>query len=111
MEAGINERIWQVVAAIPRGCVSTYGEVARRAGLPGAARRAGAALRALPSDSRIPWHRVINASGRISLPAGSDSQQLQRERLEAEGVEFRINGSVDLRRFAWENQGDQKRRS
>jgi methylated-DNA-protein-cysteine methyltransferase-like protein len=103
MEAGINERIWQVVAAIPRGRVSTYGEVARRAGLPGAARRAGAALRALPPGTRIPWHRVINAGGRISLPPGSDPWHTQRQRLEAEGVEFKLNGSVDLQRFGWDN--------
>ena len=110
MEAGINERIWQVVAAIPRGCVSTYGEIAHRAGLPGAARRVGTALRALPPDTRIPWHRVINAGGRISLPRGSDSQRLQRQRLEAEGVEFKLNGSIDLRRFGWQTPAQREPR-
>lgn len=101
-EAGINERIWQVVAAIPAGKVMTYGAVASQAGLPGAARRVGAALKALHGETRVPWHRVINASGRISLPPGSDSSMLQRHKLELEGIEFRLNGSIDLRRFAWD---------
>ena len=100
-EPDINHRIWQVVALIPSGKVATYGDVARQAGMPGAARRVGMALRRLPADTRIPWHRVINAQGRISLPEGSASQLTQRERLEAEGILFKVNGSVDLRRFGW----------
>lgn len=100
-EPNINQRIWQVVAAIPAGNVCTYGEVAARAGLPGAARRVGAALRNLPNETRIPWHRVINASGQISLPAGSASHTLQRERLRSEGVVFKKTGAVDLQRFRW----------
>ena len=95
----INHRIWQVVALVPRGKVATYGDVARMAGLPGAARRVGAALRALPQDTRIPWHRIINAQGRISLPEGSASQYTQRERLEAEGITFSRSGRIDLSRF------------
>jgi methylated-DNA-protein-cysteine methyltransferase-like protein len=90
-----------VIALIPRGRVATYGEVARQAGVPGAARRVGRALQGLPPRTRIPWHRVINARGRISLPAGSAAGAEQRKRLEAEGVVFRKNGSVDLQRFGW----------
>jgi methylated-DNA-protein-cysteine methyltransferase-like protein len=100
-EPDINHRIWQVVAAIPAGKVATYGSVAQQAGLARAARRVGKALRGLPADTRIPWHRVINAQGRISLPAGSESHNVQRERLEAEGVCFRGNGSIDLKHFGW----------
>jgi methylated-DNA-protein-cysteine methyltransferase related protein len=98
----INQRIWQVVALIPVGRVATYGDVARHAGLPGAARRVGAALRGLPGDTRIPWHRVINARGRVSLPAASQSSCLQRERLAAEGVVFSSAGKVDLRHYRWQ---------
>jgi methylated-DNA-protein-cysteine methyltransferase-like protein len=100
-EPDINHRIWQVVALIPRGRVASYGEVARLAGLPGAARRVGSALRALPDNTRIPWHRVSAARGRNSRPAGSASQYTQRERLTAEGIVFRGNKSVDLQRFGW----------
>ena len=99
MEPDINQRIWQVVALIPPGKVATYGDVAAQAGLAGAARRVGRALKFLPAGTQIPWHRVVNAQGRISLPEGSASQYTQRERLEAEGVLFKPNGTVDLRRF------------
>ncbi|QFU76695.1 MGMT family protein [Halioglobus maricola] len=102
MNTDINERIWQVVSLIPEGKVSTYGDIAHKAGLPGAARRVGRALQGLPEDTRIPWHRVINAQGRISLPEGSASQYTQRDRLEAEGISFRPNKSIDLRRYRWD---------
>ena len=100
-EATIDERIWQVVAAIPSGKVCSYGEVAARAGLPGGARRVGRSMGRLPKGSRIPWYRVINASGRISIPTTSPGHQKQRDLLEAEGVEFRLSGSIDLKRFGW----------
>lgn len=96
-----NLRIWQVIAMIPEGKVSTYGDIAKHAGLAKAARRVGMSLRGLPEDTRIPWHRVINSQGRISLPAGSASQYRQRERLESEGVVFKANKSVDLRKYRW----------
>ena len=97
----VNDRIWQVVVAIPRGKVSTYGEIAQKAGLARAARRVGAALRGLPADTRIPWHRVVNAQGKISLPEGSKSYRTQRDRLHSEGVSFKANGGIDLRQFGW----------
>lgn len=98
-EPDINHRIWQVVSLIPSGKVATYGDVARLAGMPGAARRVGRALKGLPNDTRIPWYRVINSQGRISLPDGSASKYTQRHRLEAEGVVFRSNGSIDMSKF------------
>ena len=97
----IDLRIWQVVTLIPSGKVATYGDIARHSGLPGAARRVGLALRRLPSDTRVPWHRVINSAGRISLPDDSASSHLQRRRLEQEGAVFRANGGIDLRQFRW----------
>ena len=98
-EPDINQRIWQVVALIPAGQVATYGDIAAQAGLPGAARRVGRALKYLPKNTRIPWYRVVNAQGRISMPEGSASKYTQRERLEAEGVVFKANGSIDLKRY------------
>jgi methylated-DNA-protein-cysteine methyltransferase-like protein len=100
-EPNINHRIWQVVALIPKGRVSTYGHVAEKAGLAGAARRVGSALRALPADSKIPWHRVLNSKGVIALPTASGSHQIQRNQLEAEGVLFNTKGRVDLEHFGW----------
>ena len=90
-------RILATVDAIPRGRVSTYGRVAAEAGLGRAARLVGRTLRELDVD--VPWHRVLNAAGRISLT--DDAAAEQRRRLEAEGVTFRPTGSVDLGRFGW----------
>ncbi|MGQ0383462.1 MAG: MGMT family protein [Gammaproteobacteria bacterium] len=88
------ERIWKQVAEIPRGQVVSYGGIARRAGLPRHARLVGHALKVAPASLGLPWHRVLNAAGRISLPAGSRAHRLQRRLLEQEGVRFR-NGRVD----------------
>jgi methylated-DNA-protein-cysteine methyltransferase-like protein len=97
--ASINERIWLAVAAIPEGRVSTYGAVARAAGLPRGARRVGRALGALAHDSGIPWYRVINAQGRIAIPRSSPAAHEQWERLVSEGVIPDANGRIDLRRY------------
>lgn len=95
------ERIWKAVAAIPRGQVASYGGIARRAGLPRRARLVGHALKVAPAGLRLPWHRVLNAQGKISLPAGSKAHRLQRRLLEEEGVRFR-NGRVDLKAIGGE---------
>ncbi len=96
-----NQRIWQVVALIPPGRVATYGDVARQAGLGRAARRVGLALRQLPPGSRVPWHRVVNSAGKLSLPAGSMAQRQQRQRLLNEGIALSEGGRIDLRRWRW----------
>jgi methylated-DNA-protein-cysteine methyltransferase-like protein len=85
---------------IPPGKVATYGQVAALAGMPSHARFVGRTLRELPGDSRLPWHRVVNASLRISLRTGSnDGGNLQRKRLEAERVEF--IGERIVRAYRW----------
>lgn len=95
-------RIYAAVRRIPRGRVATYGQVAAAAGLPRQARLVGYALHALPEHSGVPWHRVINAQGRISLGRGESGGDLsQRFRLEAEGIRFDANGRVSLLRFGW----------
>ena len=85
-ENGALEAIWQVVCAIPRGRASTYGAVARAAGLPGRARLTGFALRVAPKGLNLPWHRVVGAGGRIVFPSGSREHREQARRLRAEGV-------------------------
>lgn len=97
---GDAERIMAVINRIPRGRVSTYGRIADAAGLPRRARLVGTVLRQAPASARLPWHRVLNASGRSSFPQGSDGWQEQRRRLEAEAVVF-IGERVDLRRHGW----------
>lgn len=93
-----RERIWQVVAAIPAGRVATYGGIAALAGVPRGARYVGSVLRDLPAGSRLPWHRVLNAGGRLSVDPVTAREQ--RERLESEGVAF-VAGRVDLGRYGW----------
>lgn len=100
--ADINQRIWQVVMLIPAGNVATYGDVARQAGLAGAARRVGSALRGLPEDTAIPWHRVVNAQGRIVVPGGSAAKSRQRTRLECEGIVFCSDSGLRLRAYRWQ---------
>ena len=94
-------RIYRVVKHIPRGRVATYGLVARLAGRPGAARTVGGALSELPEDSDVPWWRVINAAGRISLAAHDHGSVVQRALLLREGVRFAPGGAVSLTTFGW----------
>lgn len=92
--------IYRVVRWVPKGRVATYGQIALLSGLPhGRARQVGYALHALRPDSKIPWQRVINARGEISLDAEGASRQ--RQILASEGVEFDERGRVDLRRYQW----------
>jgi methylated-DNA-protein-cysteine methyltransferase-like protein len=102
MQATPAERIWQVVALIPEGTVASYGQIAALAGMPRHARLVGRTLRELPRDSRLPWHRVVNASLKISQRRGSGGHALQRRRLEREGVEF--VGERIPRAFRWDAQ-------
>ena len=94
-------RIYRVVKHIPKGRVATYGLVARLAGRPGAARTVGWALSALSDDSDVPWWRVINAAGRISLSSHDHGNVVQRALLLREGVRFAPGGAVNLTTFGW----------
>ena len=99
---GRYRRIWNVVSRIPRGRVATYGQIAALARLPGHARLVGYALHALPEHSTVPWHRVINAAGKLSLGRAVPGGDLrQRFLLEDEGVAFDVHGKVSLQRFGW----------
>ena len=95
-----REALYLALAQIPHGRVISYGELATLAGLGRAARWVGRTLSQLPEDTRLPWHRVIAAGGRISLPAGSPSGCEQRARLRAEGITI-LNERVDMRRHGW----------
>mgnify|MGYP001815269194 FL=1 len=97
--------VWQVVEGIPRGHVLTYGEVARLAGMSRAARRVGQAMRKAPRGRKLPWHRVVNAQGRISFPADSAGYQRQKRRLEEEGVVF-VKGSINLEQYGYQGALD-----
>ena len=93
-------QIHDIVRRVPRGCVATYGQIASF--VPDVtARMVGYALAGLGDSSDVPWHRIINASGRISLPAESPSYREQRRRLEAEGIVFSDSGRIDLVQQGW----------
>jgi len=95
--------VYRVVAKVPRGKVVTYGQVAAILGVPRAARAVGTALRYLPRSlhRKIPWQRVINAQGGISIRGDMVRAEEQRWLLEDEGVVFDRQGKVDLRAYRW----------
>ena len=95
-------QVYEIVGLIPRGKVATYGQIARIVGPPCNARMAGWALRATPPGLDIPWQRVINARGEISTEFREAEARLQRQMLEAEGIEFDERGRTNLGRFGWD---------
>lgn len=95
-----KEAIYLALAQIPKGKVITYGNLAKLAGMPNGARLAGRLMCELPEGSRLPWHRVINAQGKLSLPVDSDSYREQIKRLEKEGVVIN-NGKIKLSIYAY----------
>jgi len=99
-----HRAILRTIAAIPRGRVASYGEIAQRAGLPRRARLVGRVLGLYP-ELDLPWQRVLRADGRIAFPAGSRGYREQRNRLIDEGVQV-TRGRVDLQRFGWQRNLD-----
>ena len=95
-----TENVVEIIRSIPEGKVATYGQIARLAGSPRAARQVVRALHSMSKKYHLPWHRVINAKGQIALQ-DDESYQEQRLSLEAEGVEIGLNGVIDLERYQW----------
>jgi methylated-DNA-protein-cysteine methyltransferase-like protein len=94
------QKVFQVVRAIPKGKILSYGQVAILVGVPRGARAVGGVLFGLGPESRVPWHRVINSQGGISTyRIGSGA--LQKKRLQKEGLRFSREGRVDLKRHQW----------
>jgi methylated-DNA-protein-cysteine methyltransferase-like protein len=104
MSSGFFGRVYRLVRLIPPAKVATYGQIAALLGHPQAARTVGWALHSLSAEQAqvVPWQRVIGSGGRITLPAEGGSAGLQRQLLEAEGVEFGPRGDVEMNRFQWE---------
>jgi methylated-DNA-protein-cysteine methyltransferase-like protein len=103
--SGTYRAIYAVVSRIPRGRVATYGQVAALARLPRQARLVGYALNVLPADSGVPWHRVVNARGEISLRSdGLGHDQIQAQLLKREGVRF-VARAIPLPRYQWRPRG------
>ena len=96
-----HTRIYAVVRRIPRGRVASYGQVARLAGMAGHARQVGYALHALPEGTDVPWHRVINAQGRVSTRADPGWVELQLRLLAHEGIVPDAVGRIPLEKYGW----------
>ena len=101
MGSNSYQRIYAVVRRIPEGRVATYGQVASLAGLAGHARQVGYALHALPKGTAIPWHRVVNADGGISLRSMPGGELVQQGLLQREGIRLDPRGRVPLARVRW----------
>lgn len=95
-----KEAIYLALAQIPKGKVISYGKLAALAGLTNGARLVGKTLRDLPAGTDLPWHRVINSQGKISLPVDSESYRKQCQRLTKENVEI-VKGKINLKKFGW----------
>ncbi len=99
-QSELYAKIYAAVRSIPEGSVSTYGRIASLAGYPGQARLVGYALHR-GGDDAVPWHRVINFKGRISLDTGTMAGNIQQALLEREGIVFNADGTVDLVKYVF----------
>ncbi len=99
-------RIWETIQDIPPGCVANYGQVAEIAGIPRGARQVAYALRVAPRGLELPWHRVIQASGKSAFDGNSRHFRMQRDRLAEEGVPL-VNGRVDMATYRWQPDLDE----
>ncbi|MGH8119684.1 MAG: MGMT family protein [Gammaproteobacteria bacterium] len=98
--------IYSLVRRIPQGRVATYGQIARLSGLPRRARQVGYALAALREHNPVPWHRVVNARGKISPRSEPGYEEYQRILLEKEGIVFDEDGGISLARYQWRPRGN-----
>lgn len=98
-----TEKAIQVIKSIPAGKVMTYGQIAACAGSPRGARQVARLLHSMSSKYGLPWHRVVNAAGQIVV-SDDESRFAQQTFLEAEGVEVKSSGKVDLHRYQFEPQ-------
>lgn len=94
-------RIWETIQDIPSGSVANYGQIAEIAGIVRGARQVGYALRHAPKDVELPWHRVVQSSGKSAFDPNSRHFKTQRKRLGVEGVPL-INGKVDMQKYRWQ---------
>lgn len=101
-----TRRILETIQDIPRGSVANYGQVAEIAGIPRGARQVGYALRHTPAGTDVPWHRVVQSSGKSAFDPNSRAFTKQKDRLAEEGVVM-LNGKVDMARYRWQPDLDE----
>nr|WP_154895702.1 MGMT family protein [Paenibacillus xylanexedens] len=96
-----TKQVVAIIASIPEGKVMTYGQIAALAGSPRAARQVVRILHSMSRKERLPWHRVVNAKGEIAIP-DEHSRLMQETELISEGVEFQLNGTINLQQFGYD---------
>ncbi len=94
-------KVIQTIAAIPAGKVATYGQIAAMAGNHRAARQVSRVLHTCSHKYQLPWHRVIGAAGKITLPKDHSSHLKQKKKLQQEGIEFGLSDTIDLSLYQW----------
>ncbi len=104
-----HERVKALIKKIPRGKVATYGQIAALAGNPRGARQVAWVLHSSSDSAKLPWQRVINSQGTISLPR-LEGYEVQRALLEREGVRFGVRERIDLERYQWQPRAKRTRR-
>lgn len=95
-------KIIQNIEQIPAGKVATYGQIAAMSGNYRAARQVSRVLHTCSSKYHLPWHRVIGAAGKISIPKDRNAYQLQKKKLQSEGIEFGLSDTIDLNLYQWQ---------
>lgn len=100
MIESFHQRVIDIIKSIPKGKVAPYGQIAALAGDRLAARQVVRVLRSSSKKENLPWHRVVNSEGGISLKPGS-GYEVQKELLKKEGIVFKEDDSIDLKRFRW----------
>lgn len=108
MASGFFQQVWRLVSLIPEGRVASYGQIATMLGNPRAARTVGWAMHSCPAELDLPWHRVINSRGEISLNAEYACGKLQLQLLEAEGIHIGNNGVIDIQKYGWRPLADKE---
>lgn len=101
-----TQRICETIRDIPKGSVASYGQIAEIAGIPRGARQVGHTLRQLPEGHNVPWHRVVQASGKIAFDKDSAAFEEQRNRLMMEGVSV-LGGRINMQQFRWQPDLDE----
>ena len=100
MPKTFEQRVIELIKKIPKGKVSTYGQIAAMAGNPRGARQVSRVLHTSSEKEKLPWHRVINREGKISLPIGGGFE-IQKSLLTKEKIKFDSSGKIDLKKYQW----------
>lgn len=107
--SAFSKKVIKLIQSIPAGKVATYGQIAELAGKPQGSRGVAWILHSSSTVHQLPWHRVLNAQGKISFEIGTHNFRQQKKRLEKEGVEFSADGRLSLARFQWKKKAAKKK--